>query len=103
MRTRSKDTECYFCVGIYGPGHNCPAKGKTCSKCRKLNQFTKVCCSKVMNAIKNDKQSQIAETFEEDEILLYDVQQNGSKDEVFVSLNINNQTRVSFKINTRAQ
>ncbi|KAK2703708.1 hypothetical protein QYM36_017865 [Artemia franciscana] len=47
--------------------------------------------------------SQIAETAEEDEILLYVVQQDGSKDEAFVPLKINNQTTVSFKIDTGAQ
>jgi hypothetical protein len=102
-RSRSRGTECYFCGGIYGPGHSCPAKGKTCSKCRKLNHFAKVCCSKVVNAIENDERNQIAETAEEDEILLYAVQQDGSKDEAFVPLKINNQTTVSFKIDTGAQ
>ncbi|KAK2711196.1 hypothetical protein QYM36_012393, partial [Artemia franciscana] len=57
----------------------------------------------VANAIENDEQSRIAETAEEDEILLYAVQQDESKDEVFVPLKINNQTTVSFKIDTGAQ
>ena len=38
------------CCGKYGKSHergNCPAYGKTCDKCKGINHFKAVCCSKV--------------------------------------------------------
>jgi CobQ-like glutamine amidotransferase family enzyme len=62
--TRSRGTECYFCGGIYALGHSYPAKGKTCTKYSLLHHFTKVCQTKVVNAIKNGEKSKTTETAE---------------------------------------
>jgi len=52
QRSRSKDSQgktCHSCGGAWPHLHSdCPAKGKQCRNCKKLNHFAKVSCSKVM-------------------------------------------------------
>ena len=36
---------CSYCGGLHGANNICPAKGKQCIKCKKLNHFAKVCKS----------------------------------------------------------
>ena len=50
----SKNTQCGLCGGKYPHDKQCPAKGKNCNKCGKLNHFARVCRS-VNN--KRNKQS----------------------------------------------
>ena len=39
--------KCYRCGGTFHhQGFDCPAIGKRCSNCKKMNHFTKVCRSK---------------------------------------------------------
>lgn len=47
QRFKKINKECYRCNGIYPHvGRSCPAKGKTCNVCGKLNHFTAVYRSK---------------------------------------------------------
>ena len=47
----SKCPECYMCGGQYSCGHKCPAKGKTWSKCGKINHYARVCKSKTVHQL----------------------------------------------------
>ena len=47
QRFKKINKKCYRCNGIYPHvGRPCPAKGKTCNSCGKLNHFAAVCRSK---------------------------------------------------------
>ncbi|KAK2715887.1 hypothetical protein QYM36_010454 [Artemia franciscana] len=48
----SKYPDCYMCGGQYSHGHKCPAKGKACSKCGKINHYARVCKSKTVHQLK---------------------------------------------------
>lgn len=53
---------CKYCGSQYCNGRNCPARGKTCSYCRRLDHFERVCLRKKedlhkkdnINAVKNE-------------------------------------------------
>ena len=91
---KSKKPECYFCSGTYSQNHICPAKGKTCSKCRRPNHFAKVCriaekkaciyCGGWWSNIWK-QQTNI------DEVFLYTIQNNTSEDEALAKLSIEGQ------------
>ena len=40
-------SNCHYCGGIFSQNHRCPARGKKCRSCGKLNHFAKVCKSTV--------------------------------------------------------
>ena len=44
--TRTDKRICYLCGGPYPHSSKCPASGKQCSACGKLNHFARVCRSK---------------------------------------------------------
>ncbi|XP_070532960.1 uncharacterized protein [Ptychodera flava] len=44
--TSKNKSKCYYCGGPYPHGDTCPAKGKKCRFCGKLNHFAKACRSK---------------------------------------------------------
>ena len=68
----SKSKPCYFCGGTYSPSHVCPAKGKSCSICKKLNHFARVCQSKTVNSVEEDT----AQADSSDEtVFLYSIEQ----------------------------
>ncbi|XP_069129130.1 uncharacterized protein [Argopecten irradians] len=46
QKTKDKSAECYRCGGSYPHQGQCPAKGKKCNNCQKLNHFSKMCRSK---------------------------------------------------------
>ncbi len=39
----TRSTKCGLCGGVYPHKDSCPAKGKTCAKCGKLNHLARVC------------------------------------------------------------
>ena len=101
--TSPRSRECYFCGGSYSPNHACPAKGKTCTKCRKPNHFARVCRSnKVVNVVSGTNNT-LENSDDEDEIFLHEVSETNNKEEAIVSLKINAQLPVSFKVDTGAQ
>ena len=61
QRRRSKSSRrektCYRCGGVFPHKGDCPAKDKTCEKCKKIGHFAKVCHTKRrgnVNAATND-------------------------------------------------
>ena len=50
---KSKQT-CKYCLGEHGP-KSCPAYGKECNKCHKLNHFAKACQTKMTQPQKNSQ------------------------------------------------
>ncbi|KAK2702145.1 hypothetical protein QYM36_019275, partial [Artemia franciscana] len=63
LKKQYNNKECYFCGAPYTKNHNCPARGKTCSKCNKLNHFAKVCKSKGVNEISQQEAGTSASEF----------------------------------------
>ena len=45
----TKSQSCFYCGGSYPHKSQCPAKGKTCENCGKLNHLASVCRSKADN------------------------------------------------------
>ena len=56
-RSDPHDRKCGLCGGNYPHQGNCPAQGKRCHNCDKLNHFTKVCRSKLKKNINSSKPS----------------------------------------------
>lgn len=52
----SRNTTCGLCGGSYPHQGNCPAQGKQCLNCGKMNHFSKVCGSKANNRLKSTRQ-----------------------------------------------
>ena len=51
-RSHSKDEkECYFCGKEPHPREKCPARRATCSRCRKVGHWSKVCKNKSVRAV----------------------------------------------------
>ncbi|KAK2712390.1 hypothetical protein QYM36_011167 [Artemia franciscana] len=63
LKKQYNNKECYLCGAPYTKNHNCPARGKTCSKCNKLNHFAKVCKSKGVNEISQQEAGTSASEF----------------------------------------
>ena len=61
-RRKSNDKECWFCGGQYPHKNKCPAAGKRCNICQKLNHFAKMCLSK------KDKKTENIRSIKESEI-----------------------------------
>ncbi|KAK2718174.1 hypothetical protein QYM36_005478 [Artemia franciscana] len=100
--------QCYFCGGNYSPHHVCPAKGKTCAKCKRQNHFAKVCKSKAVNIVGNEATNTPAFTSdlynqEETEVFLYAINKDSSKDEIFAEISVCGRIHIDFKIDTGAQ
>ena len=66
----ARDRQCYHCGMQWPHTGDCPAKGKTCSNCQRLNHFAKVCHSpaKAMQlSTEEETTEQAAATFNEEE------------------------------------
>ena len=56
---RSVNATCGHCgYKSHSSQDKCPAKGKTCNKCHKLNHFEKVCRSKTVSVINNEHKNE---------------------------------------------
>lgn len=56
----SRNTTCGLCGGSYPHQGNCPAQGKQCLNCGKMNHFSKVCGSKANNRLKSTRQRKVS-------------------------------------------
>ncbi|XP_021368107.1 uncharacterized protein K02A2.6-like [Mizuhopecten yessoensis] len=95
---------CGQCGGQHMKG-NCPAFGKKCLKCQKLNHFTKCCRTKNPGRVHNVENSAQDET---DTLFIGSVESSPKhdtefgRDEVFVNLKLC-QVSVKFKVDTGSQ
>ncbi|KAK2708236.1 hypothetical protein QYM36_013988 [Artemia franciscana] len=112
IQTQLKNTpECYFCGGQYTRNHVNPVKGKTCSKCKKINHFARICKSKAVNFVEHLHSENLpsrelpdnSNSGEECDLYLYAFNRNDSKDEANASLYINERMKIDFKVGTGAQ
>lgn len=55
-----KSTQCGLCGGRYPHYKDCPAKGKRCAKCGKLNHFARVCRSEAADRRSGDRRPVLA-------------------------------------------
>lgn len=74
-----------------------PAYGKTCSNCKKSNQFARVCQSKTINEIEEGSESDSST-----DVTIFSVSKETENDVWHVTLDINGH-HVQFKIDTAAQ
>ncbi len=97
--------DCGYC-GRSHPVRKCPAYGKSCNKCSKLNHFSSVCRqSKQVNMIKSGQLRDQDDTFDENELFLGALFVDAcqiSKDSEFETNMIINGKSVRFKIDTGA-
>ena len=54
VRNVRPSTTCYHCGGTYPHKYDCPAKGKECNACGKLNHFAQVCLSSSKSRTNNE-------------------------------------------------
>ncbi|RXN35724.1 Retrovirus-related Pol polyprotein from transposon 412 [Labeo rohita] len=97
--------ECGYCGNKrHVDRSHCPAKGKVCKICGKLNHFAKVCrsnCEKTVHAISQEGSDQ----FEECDELFIDLvtqgRQSSDTEQVFVNIKIGpKQQEIKFKLDT---
>ena len=97
--------DCGYC-GRSHPVRKCPAYGKSCNKCNRLNHFSSVCRqSKQVNMVKSDQLCDQDDVFDENELFLGALFVNScqiSKDSEFETNMIINGKSVRFKIDTGA-
>lgn len=80
--TRKKDGKCYFCGGSHSRRkEDCPAFGKKCNGCGKMNHFRKVCRNKSKKPMKKKRNSAVRKVEEE-------ISSSGSEDSDAEELNI---------------
>ena len=95
----------YLCCGDYSPMHKCPAKGKICSKCNKMNHFAKVCRSgkKSINKIESNRADPHDVRYSDDELFIHEVSIENADDQPYSVLHIDQQISIRFKVDTGAQ
>ncbi|KAK2716225.1 hypothetical protein QYM36_010714 [Artemia franciscana] len=98
-KRRKRNSKCYLCRSTYSLSHNCPAKEKICTKCKKHNHLARVCKSnKAVNAVVEDEYIQAACSIEDDDIFLYAIENKNNNDEALVTLKVKNVMSTTFKI-----
>ena len=91
--------QCTRC-GLSHPRDKCPAKGKTCSKCKKMNHFAKRCFTKNVHNIDNE-----SETDSDSSILAIHVSTsiNSLDDEEWSEIVKIEEKKVKFELDTGAK
>ena len=56
---------CFRCGGSWPHDGQCPAMGKKCNKCHKINHFSKVCKTKQINQIQEEENTSLSSNEEE--------------------------------------
>lgn len=105
--TKGYGRNCGYCGGkIHRDNEQCPARGKQCGKCGKLNHFAKVCKSgrgKSVHTV-SDNCENVSET---DELFIDAVTKNGHNcefEQAFADIKMGKQgTTLKFKLDTGAQ
>ncbi|KAI4880495.1 hypothetical protein NFI96_000640, partial [Prochilodus magdalenae] len=103
----SANTECGRCGGQHGVKDACPAKGKQCLKCKKLNHFAKMCKTKsATQPHRRAMHSVVEESYEEQAELYIDglTTENAGKDieQAYAEIEVATH-KIKFKIDTGAQ
>lgn len=94
-----RDTKtCNRCATRH-PLYQCPAYGKTCAKCKKLNHFARACNSNTKNRIEYIEQNNNDDSTE----FFIDCVNTNSKDEWNEQLILCNKQRLTVKLDTGAQ
>lgn len=108
-KSKTNDKTCTACGGNHDKQTECPAKGKQCLKCKKLNHFAKVCRSKVYNQKKTGHREvhTVQETTNDsDPELFIDIIAAGedNEDSAFAEIQLGpNKVKLTFKLDTGAQ
>ena len=102
LKRNHNNQDCYFCgAPNYLKNHKCPARGRTCSKCNKLNHFAKVCKSKVINEISQQGAKANASKFMIDAVNSLQTQHLDGPNAIMRAVDQN--LNLAFKTNTRAE
>ena len=97
--------QCYYCGGDYSASHKWPAKGKICSNCDKPNHFAEVCKSnkKSVNFINQQQRNHDHRNNSSNELFIDIINMDKRDDQLYVKLLINEQSNITFRINTSAE
>ena len=99
VQRQKNSPACYFCGGPYSRSHKCPAKGKQCSKCRKMNHFAKMCKSKVVHELETKSEVEDGREFMIESI---STEEKVEKPYALIKLT-ENDSELAFKIDTGAE
>ena len=106
-QSEASDKSCYQCGYKHYKGQSCPAKGKTCKKCNKMNHFATVCRSKKqVDMVEMDDQSDDSDAYCYSPIIDAVTQEepHGETDQLFVKAQIGKMHKhMKLKVDTGAQ
>ncbi|XP_047135337.1 uncharacterized protein LOC124812559 [Hydra vulgaris] len=91
-KNKERTIKCKYC-GLQHPPRKCPAFGKSCKKCGKLNHFKNVCTA-------NIKYEKIVEEVENDDASVYSINMNDTNSEISVKINDYN---IKMQVDTGSQ
>ena len=92
----STRTRCTYCNYTHGRERACPAQGKTCKLCGKINHFAAACRSK-------KSLHEIHQQSPEEEFYINCIEDKSNGDEIFVHIRLGNTNHIRFKLDTGAQ
>lgn len=87
---------CHRCNKFH-PMNQCPAWGKKCSNCGKMNHFAQVCKNQSINFIQNQN-----ETFEVESLFIGNIYLSQQNEDWCETIQIDNQYKVNVKLDTGA-
>ncbi|KAK9746375.1 hypothetical protein QE152_g6141 [Popillia japonica] len=96
--TRNMQVDCGRC-GRSHDHNRCPAYGKSCKKCGKLNHFAIKCKSRIVNSINDNKVEPDSYVLANIKIIVDTIENDWFQDIQFVNIN----KEISFKLDTGAQ
>ena len=109
---QNKDRETFTCKNCGGKHEKrqCPAFGKKCNFCHKLNHYEKQCFAKKKGDRPNRPQKSVHTLEEEDEFYISSIEQEKEKNTAFANIELTDTTEgntatcnIRFKIDTGAQ
>ena len=94
--TAHKGKRCLNCGGRHGKS-TCPAKGKQCFKCKRLDHFANRCKSKDVDAVDPDSDNG-------SDFFVEEIKGTAHSDQIFVDMEVVNvKKRIKFKLDTGSQ